>query len=210
MPTFGPVLEVARLMRGFPRPWYIAGGWAIDIFLGRETREHDDIDVAVLRNDQAKLRTHLAAWAFEKVVDGQRLPWPDGEWLDLPVHEVHATSETHPRRVLAERVLRRNVAVPKESGHHTTDRPNRNEDLRWRAVSRSGDCLVVPGQSLRSEGRPGFRSHPPPLARRAASLAETRFGNVPPGPSVDCSALKTYSRTRKYRRFHSTTRPSSA
>src|SRR5436309_9760576 len=71
MPTFGPVLEVARLMRGFPRPWYIAGGWAIDIFLGRETREHDDIDVSVLRNDQAKLRTHLAAWAFEQVVDGR-------------------------------------------------------------------------------------------------------------------------------------------
>jgi len=97
MPTFGLVLEVARLMREFPRPWYIAGGWAIDIFLGRETREHDDIDVVVLRNDQAKLRTHLAAWAFEKVVDGQRLPWPDGEWLDLPVHEVHATSETRAR-----------------------------------------------------------------------------------------------------------------
>src|SRR2546422_11418386 len=78
MPTFGPVLEVARLIRGFPRPWYIAGGWAIVLFLGRETREHDDIDVAILRNDQAELRTHLAAWAFEKVVDGQRLPWPTG------------------------------------------------------------------------------------------------------------------------------------
>ncbi len=97
MPTFGPVLEVARLMRGFPRPWYIAGGWAIDLFLRRETREHDDIDVAILRKDQAELRTHLAAWAFEKVVDGQRLPWLDGERLDLPVHEVHATSETRAR-----------------------------------------------------------------------------------------------------------------
>src|SRR5438093_12824171 len=97
MPTFGPVLEVARLMRGFPRPWYIAGGWAIDIFLGRETREHDDIDVAVLRNDQAKLRTHLAAWAFEKVVDGQRLPWPDGAWLDRPAREVRAPWETRAR-----------------------------------------------------------------------------------------------------------------
>jgi len=97
MPTFGPVLEVARLMRGFPRPWYIAGGWAIDLFLRRETREHDDIDVAILRKDQAELRTHLAARAFEKVVDGQRLPWLDGEWLDLPVHEVHTTSETRAR-----------------------------------------------------------------------------------------------------------------
>ena len=97
MPTFGPVLEVARLMQGFPHPWYIAGGWAIDLFLERETREHDDIDIAVLREDQREIQTHFAAWAFEKVVDGQRLPWADGEWLDLPVHEVHATSETRAR-----------------------------------------------------------------------------------------------------------------
>src|SRR2546425_13200694 len=84
MPTFGPVLEVARLMRGFPRPWYIAEEWAIDLFLGRETRKHDDIDVAIFRNDQAELRTHLASLAFEKVVDGQRLPRADVAWLDLP------------------------------------------------------------------------------------------------------------------------------
>jgi len=151
MPTFGPVLELARLMRGFPRPWYIAGGWAIDLFLGRETREHDDIDVTIFRNDQAELRTHLAAWAFEKVVDGQRLPWADGEWLGLPVHEVHATSETRARvEFLLNEWSGAIVAVPKESGHHTADRPNRNQDLRWRAVSRSGDCLVFQGQSLRS------------------------------------------------------------
>jgi hypothetical protein len=65
------------------------------LFLGHETREHDDIDVTILRKDQAELRTHLAAWAFEKVVEGERLPWADGEWLDPPVHEVHVTSETH-------------------------------------------------------------------------------------------------------------------
>src|SRR5437879_12647422 len=75
----------------------MAGGWGIELCLRRETREHDDIDLAILRKDQAELRTHLAARAFEKVVDGQRLPWLDGEWLDLPVHEVHATSETRAR-----------------------------------------------------------------------------------------------------------------
>src|SRR6266571_6237524 len=97
MPTFGPVLEAADVMRGFPHPWYIAGGWAIDLYIGHETREHDDIDVAILRDDQAQLRTHLAPWTFEKVVDGQRLRWAEGEWLNLPVHEVHATSETQVR-----------------------------------------------------------------------------------------------------------------
>src|SRR3989442_4627831 len=92
MPTFGPVLEVARLMQGFPHPWYIAGGWAVDLYLGRETREHDDIDVVILRKDQFELQRYLTDWAFVKVVDGQRLPWTDRERLHLPVHEVHATS----------------------------------------------------------------------------------------------------------------------
>jgi len=97
MPTFGPVLQVAGVMRGYRRPWYIAGGWAIDLFLGQETRAHDDVDVAVLRDDQSELRTHLAGWTFDKVVEGTRLPWAAGERLDLPVHEVHAASPTGTR-----------------------------------------------------------------------------------------------------------------
>ena len=98
--------------------------------------------------------------------------------------------DPRPRRVLAQRVVRRKLAVPKESRHHTAARPHRNEDLRWRPVPRSRDCLVVQGQSLGSEGRPGSRSHPTPLAGRTAPLAETRLGNLPPGPSVDRPALR--------------------
>ena len=35
-----------------PAPWFIAGGWAIDLFLGRKTREHADVDFALSRLDQ--------------------------------------------------------------------------------------------------------------------------------------------------------------
>ncbi len=97
MPAVGPVPQVAGLMRGFPHPWYIAGGWAIDLYLGRVTRVHDDIDVVILRKDQFELRRHLTDWVFVKVVDGHRLPWTDGERLDLPIHEVHATSGNRAR-----------------------------------------------------------------------------------------------------------------
>jgi len=91
MAAFEPVLEVTALLREFRRPWYVAGGWAIDLFLGRETREHEDVDIAILREDQAELRTHLPTWAFEKVVEGTRTPWIEGEWLNPPVHEAQAT-----------------------------------------------------------------------------------------------------------------------
>ncbi len=124
MPAVGPVPQVAGLMRGFPHPWYIAGGWAIDLYLGRVTRVHDDIDVAILRKDQFELRRHLIDWVFVKVVDGHRLPWTDGERLDLPVHEVHATSGNRARIefLLNESSggtwqFRRNLAVTRPLNH---------------------------------------------------------------------------------------------
>jgi hypothetical protein len=83
---------VAALMAGFPAPWCMAGGWAIDLFLGRETRPHPDVDVAVFRADQAALRAHLPDWLFRKAVGGALVEWPEGERLELPVHEVHARS----------------------------------------------------------------------------------------------------------------------
>ena len=39
--------DVTRRLAGVTVPWYVAGGWAIDLFLGRTTREHADLEIAV-------------------------------------------------------------------------------------------------------------------------------------------------------------------
>ena len=31
-------------------PWYVAAGWALDLLRGRQTREHEDLEIAVRRN----------------------------------------------------------------------------------------------------------------------------------------------------------------
>jgi hypothetical protein len=58
------------------------------------TREHEDVDVAILRADQEALRAHLAGWELRKVVAGPDggilVPWLEGGWLELPIHEIHA------------------------------------------------------------------------------------------------------------------------
>jgi aminoglycoside-2''-adenylyltransferase len=82
-------------LKSFRRPWFVAGGWAIDLFLGIKTRDHKDVDVAVFREDQLELRRHLYNWRWEKSVNGARLPWKTDEWLELPVHEVHASRGDH-------------------------------------------------------------------------------------------------------------------
>jgi hypothetical protein len=91
---FAELEPALQALAGFEPPWYIAGGWALDLFLGRQTREHKDVDVCILRRDQLALQRHLAGWRFEKVVAAPtshwRIPWLSGERLELPVHEVHA------------------------------------------------------------------------------------------------------------------------
>ena len=81
--------QVCALLRAFARPWWVAGGWAVDLFLGRRTRPHKDIEIALYRHDQSALQEHLAGWNLRKVVDHRRVPWLPGEALTLPVHEIH-------------------------------------------------------------------------------------------------------------------------
>lgn len=86
--------QVASFFSTLTVPWWIAGGWALDLFLGEQTRDHDDVDVQILRRDQQEIRTLLGAWDIQGA-DLDRLPveWPFREWevgqtLDPSVHDV--------------------------------------------------------------------------------------------------------------------------
>jgi hypothetical protein len=39
--------QVARLLSEVAAPWYVAGGWAMDLFLGEERRRHGDLEIGV-------------------------------------------------------------------------------------------------------------------------------------------------------------------
>ena len=82
--------QIVDTMRPFTGTWAIAGGWAIDLWLGRQTRTHADVDVAVFRDEQSLLRATFEDWQFSKAVDGKLLPLPPDELLRLPNHEIHA------------------------------------------------------------------------------------------------------------------------
>jgi hypothetical protein len=115
---FEAPLAVAALMAGFARPWCIAGGWSLDLFLGRVTRHHKDVEIAIFRDDQRALYDYLAGWDMLKATLPGRAPW-HGERLDLPRHEIHAQSTGDPGRIeilLNERDgnlwrFRRNLAI---------------------------------------------------------------------------------------------------
>ncbi|MDD2890599.1 MAG: hypothetical protein PHE49_08190, partial [bacterium] len=83
------IRNIVDIMSDFKKPWYIAGGWAIDLHICHKTREHNDIEIVIFRKDQVELRKHLKSWKFEKVVpviDGlKRDLWGENEELYLPV-----------------------------------------------------------------------------------------------------------------------------
>ncbi len=85
-------VDAVRLMRGYERPWWVGGGWALDLFLGRTTRPHGDLDVVVLRNDQGRLRQHFADWDVHVAHQGSLTPWC-GERLELPLHGLWARAD---------------------------------------------------------------------------------------------------------------------
>ncbi|MGV3551395.1 nucleotidyltransferase domain-containing protein [Rhizobium sp.] len=43
--------ELASRLAGVNRPWCVVGGWALDLWHGRVTREHHDLEFTVLRED---------------------------------------------------------------------------------------------------------------------------------------------------------------
>ncbi len=69
--------------------WAIAGGWAIDLFLGSQTRVHEDIDVIVKRNDQFKIQKALKDWELW-VADppGKLRPWRKSEYIGKGLQDI--------------------------------------------------------------------------------------------------------------------------
>ncbi len=83
------VARVAGVMSAYRPRWFLCGGWAVDAWVGRQTRDHGDLDIAVFQNDQRALFDHLEGWqliAHDPNVAGDTSELWDGRGLDLPAH----------------------------------------------------------------------------------------------------------------------------
>ena len=87
--TLDEVQAVARFMQHFPGQWWFGGGWAIDLWLGQQSRDHEDIEICVWRDDQRAVHDYCAEWQFYTSVSGEWAAMADGEMLAFPRFMLH-------------------------------------------------------------------------------------------------------------------------
>ena len=81
--------DATDILRSLDAPWWIAGGWSLDLFLGTQLRPHKDLDVAVLRRDQRRVFDSLPGWELAVSHGGTLEPW-DGSLLPADRHGLWA------------------------------------------------------------------------------------------------------------------------
>ena len=83
------VTEVAELFSGATFTWGLAGGYAVEQFLGRQLREHGDIDIVIFRDEQQQAQRWLTGWQlYAADPPGTLRPWVNGEYLAYGIDDI--------------------------------------------------------------------------------------------------------------------------
>jgi len=91
--TSGDVLDIYNLLSRNQITIWVDGGWCIDALLGEQSREHPDLDIAVQRKDNAKLRDLLEGKGFHEQQLNDSAEWmyvmknADGKQVDVHAFE---------------------------------------------------------------------------------------------------------------------------
>lgn len=111
--------QIAQRLSGLTVPWCVVGGWSLDLFLGRVTREHDDLEIAVPAGRFIELMPRFTG--FEHFAVGSGFAWP----LDSDV-----TDESHQTWVREPETGAWRVDIFREPHEGDTWICRRNPDIR--------------------------------------------------------------------------------
>ncbi len=63
--------EVAQRLAGVGTPWYVAAGWALDLFRGGQRRAHGDIEIGIPAASFPEIRRRFPGYAFDGAGSGR-------------------------------------------------------------------------------------------------------------------------------------------
>lgn len=89
---------VRTLFEPYPCSYWVAGGWALDLFADRVRRPHSDVDVVVLARDLDQVAKTFTTPrpTVELPETGVRRPWAPGEVLTPGPNALVFPDDTHP------------------------------------------------------------------------------------------------------------------
>ncbi|CAM5465609.1 hypothetical protein GCM10010329_31970 [Streptomyces spiroverticillatus] len=164
--------QLAERLDGIGTPWYVAGGWALDLFLGERTREYGDLEIAVPEGDFEEVRALFPELACDVVGSGQ-------VWEEAGAEALAAAHQTWFREPASGRYLFDVFREPHEDGMWVCRRDARVRLPYERVVGRAegGIPYLVPelvllfkAKAVRDKDRADFDAMLPRLgqARREA------------------------------------------
>ncbi len=81
--------QAHRALAGVESPWYVAAGWSIDLFLGGQRREHEDLEIAVPSARFTEFVAALPGLELHPIVDQRAVPLAEAG--DEALAESHQT-----------------------------------------------------------------------------------------------------------------------
>ena len=114
---------------------WLFGGWAVDLWVGRVTRPHDDIDVAAWRRDYDRIKAALETAGWEHTPTPDDLVGTRYRWRSTEVEFTFLDSDPEGK-----------VVIPLEEPVVWSAEPLGNHRRELRGVG----CRVIPLELLRS------------------------------------------------------------
>ncbi|WP_030240252.1 nucleotidyltransferase domain-containing protein [Streptomyces sp. NRRL S-350] len=167
--------HLAKRLDGVGVTWCVAAGWALDLFRGKQTRPHGDLEIAVPAAGFPEVRDRFPEYAFDAVGSGR-------VWPEAGAEALAATHQTWVRDPASGRFLFDVFREPHEGGTWIC---RRDESLRLpyeRIMERTADgipylapelVLLFKAKAARPKDRADFDGVLPLLSRaRRDSLSE--------------------------------------
>ena len=184
--------EVARRLQDVTAPWCVAAGWALDLFRGEQTREHEDTEVGVPDTVDAfgQVRSALADFEFEAAGSGHL--WPLGAAALAATHQTWV-SEPAPTRPdeRSGRIYRLDVFREPHDGDHWICRRDETIRLPYTDVIRytAGSIpylapelvLLFKAKHVRPKDQADFDGSLPHMTRRQRETLAGLLARVHPG-----------------------------
>lgn len=80
------VEKIGKIFKGLE--WILAGGFALELFVGKNYRKHADIDILIRREDQKLLTNYIDATRIFVAEDGELSPFKESEFYCFPIQDI--------------------------------------------------------------------------------------------------------------------------